>query len=160
MRRGERISVVPNIARKVDRLTAFVENGTLLADEHVLDTAIDLYVYSTKYLLFLADCHPTLVEELPLKNPLQPLTNHETNFDQLIDAGSFSVRDHVPLATIVDGVASLFEELWPAVESGAELRVRFDLARGLARETESLVASVAHQYPEVAEAFARAELAR
>jgi hypothetical protein len=39
------MSVLPNIARKVDRLQAFADEGMALEGETVLDTALDLYVY-------------------------------------------------------------------------------------------------------------------
>lgn len=44
-KRGEILGIMANIARKVDRL-----GGAETADESTLDTAIDLFVYSAKYL--------------------------------------------------------------------------------------------------------------
>ena len=44
-KRGEMFSILPNIARKVDRLSS----GKDTDDETQLDTAIDLYVYLAKY---------------------------------------------------------------------------------------------------------------
>ena len=44
-KRGEMLSILPNIARKVDRLEGGAETG----DETQLDTAIDLFVYTVKY---------------------------------------------------------------------------------------------------------------
>lgn len=44
-RRGEQMSIIPNIARKVDRLESQGETD----DETQLDTAIDLLVYTAKY---------------------------------------------------------------------------------------------------------------
>ena len=49
-KRGEMLSILPNIARKVDRLEGGAETG----DETQLDTAIDLYVYLVKYDLWKA----------------------------------------------------------------------------------------------------------
>lgn len=57
-RRGEVFGVMANIARKVDRLNViYQEKGTArgTADENILDTAIDLYIYVVKYATFLAD---------------------------------------------------------------------------------------------------------
>lgn len=44
-KRGETFSILPNVARKVDRLSS----GKDTDDETQLDTAIDLYVYLAKY---------------------------------------------------------------------------------------------------------------
>ena len=49
-KRGEMLSILPNIARKVDRLEGGAETG----DETQLDTAIDLFVYMVKYDLWKA----------------------------------------------------------------------------------------------------------
>ena len=49
-KRGEMLSILPNIARKVDRLEGRAETG----DETQLDTAIDLFVYMVKYDLWKA----------------------------------------------------------------------------------------------------------
>ena len=49
-KRGEMLSILPNIARKVDRLEGGAETG----DETQLDTAIDLFVYTVKYDLWKA----------------------------------------------------------------------------------------------------------
>ncbi|GAA1793848.1 hypothetical protein GCM10009811_18270 [Nostocoides veronense] len=65
-RRGEVLGVMANIARKVDRLNIISQEmgkarGT--ADENILDTAIDLYIYVVKYATFLADAgefHPAV----------------------------------------------------------------------------------------------------
>lgn len=54
-KRGEVISILPNIARKIDRL----EKASLLDEiadgENVLDTLVDLCVYCVKYLVFLVE---------------------------------------------------------------------------------------------------------
>lgn len=52
-RRGELLSILPNVARKVDRLERIdLEHGAPLV---AFDTAVDLFVYAVKYLTFLAD---------------------------------------------------------------------------------------------------------
>jgi len=55
-KRGEVMSVLANLARKVDRLATA---GTT-RDENVLDTAVDLLVYAIKYQTFLADLDPAV----------------------------------------------------------------------------------------------------
>lgn len=50
-RRGEMLAILPNIARKVDRL-----GGAETSDETSADTAMDLMVYLAKYRTWLTDC--------------------------------------------------------------------------------------------------------
>lgn len=50
-KRGESFSIIPNIARKVDRIGTGVETS----DETAFDTAMDLMVYCAKYLTWLDD---------------------------------------------------------------------------------------------------------
>lgn len=52
-RRGELVSIQPNIARKVDRLDALISTGAEITGELALDTAVDLLVYVEKYCLYL-----------------------------------------------------------------------------------------------------------
>lgn len=63
-RRGELIGVVANIARKVDRLENLLAGGPATRDESLFDTAADLYVYSLKYLTYLADQDEEMAQEL------------------------------------------------------------------------------------------------
>lgn len=53
-RRGERFSILPNVARKVDRL-AMWGAGAPMASETIQDTALDLLVYAIKYQTYLTD---------------------------------------------------------------------------------------------------------
>jgi len=54
-RRGEVISSLANIARKVDRLEYGLGGAPAMRDESWLDTAVDLFVYCLKYQTYLAD---------------------------------------------------------------------------------------------------------
>ena len=54
-RRGEVISILANIARKVDRLEYGLDGAPATAGESWLDTAADLLVYCLKYQAYLAD---------------------------------------------------------------------------------------------------------
>ena len=54
-KRGEVISVLANIARKVDRLEYVIAGAPATRDESLLDTAVYLFVYGLKYQCFLAD---------------------------------------------------------------------------------------------------------
>jgi hypothetical protein len=54
-RRGEVISILANIARKVDRLEYGLDAAPATPDESWADTAVDLLVYCLKYQSYLAD---------------------------------------------------------------------------------------------------------
>jgi hypothetical protein len=59
-KRGEIFSIIPNIARKVDRIESVLEGRAIMDGESLLDTAIDLLVYCLKYETFLADQDNTI----------------------------------------------------------------------------------------------------
>ncbi len=54
-KRGEVMSVMANIARKVDRLEYVAGGAPATPDESLFDTAVDLLVYCLKYQTYLAD---------------------------------------------------------------------------------------------------------
>lgn len=106
-RRGELISILPNISRKSDRLESFIESGSQLADETVLDTAIDLFVYVLKYRLFLMELtRNSGKHELPDSAPA-PYSDHCENFDVILDASDFAI----PVCAYLDDQAKRIQEL-------------------------------------------------
>jgi hypothetical protein len=159
-RRGERISVVPNIARKVDRLTTFADDELILPDEHILDTAVDLYVYVLKYRLFLAEQAPSLVAILGLREPSLPLSDGNDNFNQLVDGGKYEFAEKETAREMINCISSLFEQLWPAVEAESDIEQRLSLANKLGEAAKSLVVKIGCDYPVALEQFVRNELAR
>lgn len=64
-KRGEQMSILANVARKIDRL----EGGQSTEDEVIADTAIDLLVYLIKYRLWLGEQYQNLPRYVIL-NPL------------------------------------------------------------------------------------------
>lgn len=108
-RRGETVSVLPNVARKVDRLSAFVESGSILQGETVLDTAIDLYVYLLKYRLLSAERLGNELIGLPNESP-QPLSDHDSNFNKSVDLfpPDFDAKDS---RMLIHEIIHEFEEL-------------------------------------------------
>jgi thymidylate synthase len=110
-KRGELTSILANIARKVDRLDEYNHSGAELAEESVLDTAVDLLVYSAKYVLFLLEQPGVCWEDqLPKGSPV-PFSDHVVNFNWQLDhmpksgLGNFSVKEIISLIT------STFEEM-------------------------------------------------
>ena len=63
-RRGEVLSILANIARKVDRLEYGMAGAPVTADESGVDTAVDLLVYCLKYQAYLADLDPEAAARL------------------------------------------------------------------------------------------------
>lgn len=155
-RRGELVSILPNIARKSDRLETIMKTGAKMSGETMLDTAIDLLVYVEKYRLFLAE---ELSEGalLPPGSP-QPLSDHDANFDVLVDrldlaAGNQSVPD------LVREIVDRFDTCWHlagASVSGAE---RLGASGLLAKSAEQLVAKLVRNDKTAVARFIQSELA-
>lgn len=108
-RRGELVSILANIARKVDRLEQYTVTGAKLADESVFDTAVDLFVYSVKYCLFLIELMPEQSQLLPA-SASKPYSDHTLNFDWLVDHMSVppAVQDE---SSAIRSIISTFEQL-------------------------------------------------
>lgn len=98
MKRGELFSIIPNIARKVDRLAS----GADTSDETQTDTAIDLLVYLAKYKVFLVT--PENASDPHVANALMA----EVEKDHLVPA----LRDTERIAII----EQLFETLLKTIE--------------------------------------------
>ncbi|ANF54269.1 MULTISPECIES: thymidylate synthase [Brevundimonas] len=154
-RRGERISILPNIARKVDRLGHFRSSGVDLAGETLFDTAIDLVVYALKYELFLAEQVPSLAERIGLQGAARAYSDLDDDFTvALRHAGVTPSPDHEvdrELAAAVDS----FEDLWPKVEAEADLEARIAAAGRLRVHAARLVGAIAQSQPQVLSAFIR-----
>ena len=92
-RRGELISIVANIARKVDRLEHASDGAAGLRDENVMDTAIDLLVYCIKYKTFLADMDES-VAALIFKRPTnRPYSDGWDGFESALDTVALTAVD-------------------------------------------------------------------
>lgn len=156
-RRGERVSVVPNIARKVDRLENFARTGAELTGETILDTALDLYVYAAKYQLFLAEQMGGDRSLVPANAP-EPLTDNDINFEVLVDAANFNGDAAGDMTAAIEQVVGIFADLWPRVEGGAAIEVRTQLADNLTAASVRLVGLVAAAHPHAAADFIRQEL--
>ncbi len=109
-KRGEVMSVVANLARKVDRLAT----AATTRDENVLDTAVDLLVYAIKYQTFLADLDPAVAAALFDPAVPAPYSDGTAGFEALwaalppeaVEGGS-----DVPVAEAVARVEAAFARL-------------------------------------------------
>ncbi len=146
-RRGERLSILPNIARKIDRLEEFRRTGLVLVGETTLDTAVDLYVYVAKYVNYL---------KYDGGNDAQ-FGDHQA-FADLVAAQRFDSGGREP-GRAIDEAVSAFEDLWPKVEAGASSHQRADLAAALLKASAAVLQALVEASPASAEAFIAKELA-
>jgi hypothetical protein len=113
-RRGEVISILANIARKVDRLEYGLGGAPATADESWLDTAADLLVYCLKYQAFLADLDAVLAGPLFAGSSVRPpYSDGPAGFDVLLGRADLGplVAAGVSVAEAAGRVVSRFGEL-------------------------------------------------
>jgi thymidylate synthase len=142
-KRGEQISILANIARKIDRLEVFMTHGSELEDETIFDTAVDLFVYLIKYRLFLLEGLPLEEEKSLPANAKRPLSDFAENFDLLVHGYSFQLHSD-PFITTVRKISKLFEEIYavaPLLDDSARLH-RLCLAVEMAELAERLIGSL------------------
>lgn len=152
-RRGELVSVLPNIARKVDRLGAVAKSPPAEGEETLLETAVDLYVYVLKYRLLLEERGSTGL--LPPASP-SPLSDYDVNFNALVDRDDLC-RPGRDAAAAIQTVVETFETLWRVASTAGvldEIRCLVDKLRGSARD---LLAAAAAADPGGLQALAEAE---
>lgn len=153
-RRGELVSILPNIARKSDRLETLIATKAQMRGETMLDTAVDLLVYVEKYRLFLAEGLDE-GELLPPGSP-QPLSDHDQNLDALLDRLDLEPGDRA-ISQTVSEIVRLFDLCWRLAEVGAQVRERLEMAGRLALAAGSLVARLVVDNGAIAAAFVRSE---
>lgn len=84
-KRGEVISVLANIARKVDRLEYVLDGAPTTRDESLFDTVIDLFVYALKYQTLLADLDREVAAYLYYESGLSgPYSDGTAGFENLL----------------------------------------------------------------------------
>jgi len=120
-RRGEMFSIMPNIGRKVDRIT----NGGSTPDESQRDTCEDLFVYSALYMAWLMNnestpapgAHFDIMRRYAEDHANSPVSNESLvkqmnqEFDELLD----DVRDNRTVAYRMRRAASLLYIAWEMV---------------------------------------------
>lgn len=95
-RRGEQVSILANIARKVDRLEHVAEGASQTPDESLFDTSVDLLVYCLKYQTYLADIDNHIGVSLfePAQSLLKfPYSDGCESFDYLIKQTDLNMID-------------------------------------------------------------------
>src|SRR5579885_1248192 len=83
-RRGEVLSIVANIARKVDRIEHVLHGGDV-GSESLFDTGADLLIYCLKYATFLADQDKDLARDLFANSTIgYPYSEGLTGFEHVL----------------------------------------------------------------------------
>ena len=139
-RRGELVSILPNIARKADRLETMMATGATLAGETALDTVVDLLVYALKYRLWLAE--RLAPGALLSPGAATPLSDHDANFDAILDDVDLAPTGR-GLDTVVEDIVAAFQRCWQRAEAGAAPAEKLELARELARHAAEALALLA-----------------
>lgn len=152
-RRGERISILPNIARKIDRLDHFDTTGAALVGETTFDTAVDLLVYVLKYELYLAEQSPELAVALGLNGVTRPFSEFDEDFTTALYATTIDQEGNEAVQQELRHAVASFEDLWPRVERQDALTARIAAVARLRQHAERLVAALARAQPSVASAF-------
>ena len=146
-KRGEQVSILANIARKVDRLGVLARTSTALAEESTLDTAIDLLVYAVKYCLFLLERCPGRAPSFLKSDAPTDYSDHTENFDQFIAGIPFTSGDLSERDPLIQKILSNFEELNEAATSGLEACAKLTMATALCGLAVNLVVTVAAAEP-------------
>lgn len=153
-KRGEVMSVLANIARKVDRITT----GGETRDEVGFDTAVDLLVYAIKYQTFVADQDATVASALHLAGVSAPYSDGTAGFDVLLDGAlaRYASRDAPRIAaaiTEVDRAFGILELDFDAAHPLAPPARRAEHADLLVRAATALVNAITVAEPRAASRF-------
>ena len=154
-KRGEVIGVLANVARKVDRLEYVTEGAPPTQDEPLLDTAIDLFVYSIKYQSFLADQDNSVAAILfHRRSVLSPYSDGRAGFEYLLSRVKLDElqKTALPSAMAVGQVITAFNDLeacFSATVADQSALVRLGRVQALTEATVRLLGSLAHEAPEL-----------
>jgi thymidylate synthase len=147
-KRGEMTSILANIARKADRLDVFVTSRTELSDESVFDTAVDLFVYITKYRLFLLETMPDAALALLSPGAPTPYSESPDNFDTLVDRIAFESANPAALGKLVPQIHAALDVLHDKASLPNSLpKDKFALASNLSELSVQLIVAVLRDVP-------------
>ncbi|MCD0446245.1 thymidylate synthase [Glycomyces sp. A-F 0318] len=150
-KRGEQLSIIPNIARKIDRLEV-IRGGADPGRESLLDTTVDLFVYVLKYQTFLADQSESVAQSLFANSRMSPPYSDDTRgFEALIASKrvpSHNSRIERSVGDAIDDVLADFSELEQRCTGDlAPIQDRADSASDLSRSCTRLIEAVWIQDP-------------
>lgn len=151
-RRGEQISIMSNIARKVDRLERIAVGALATHDESLLDTAIDLFVYCVKYKTYLADIDTETAIAIAAISALEPpYSDSPEAFNHLVRVVDF---DHYGVGISLHEAAAMaitsFQELeacFTDQRSVSSVAIRVTRLERLVEVSAQLIVAIRHHSP-------------
>lgn len=152
-KRGEVMSIMANIARKVDRLENVATGAPSTSDESILDTAVDLLVYTLKYQTYLADQDASVATTLFRQSSTgAPYSDGPSGFEVLLAQQNMTDIEQVRgprVEQAVREISNVFDELEACFQgTPASAEQRAAIAALLAETAISLIGSLIREAPE------------
>lgn len=145
-KRGEMTSIMANVARKADRIAEFLCKGTEIDSESIVDTAVDLFVYLTKYRLFLMDESAVLAKGVLPDNAPTKFSEHVENFDVLVDLTGAAEIGTRTVRELAQQVVDKFEALHTFVERNCDPAAKLAETTSLTRLSFQYFLMLAEEY--------------
>ena len=160
-KRGEVLSVLANLARKVDRLEAVLEGAPTTRDESLMDTAVDLLVYCLKYQTYLADLDATAAHALfgaRADAVASPYSDGPAGFEHLLarlDLGGLEHADRTVRTAAARTIACFgdLEACFDGLTTPRSAVARLARAQALAASAVALLGTLNQQAPAQVRAF-------
>jgi hypothetical protein len=154
-RRGEVLSILANIARKVDRLEYGLGSAPAAGGETQMDTVVDLLVYCLKYQAYLADIGH---ETTPLSDGAQAPRHGPAAFEALLSRADLAslVTSDEPAAAAARRVVATFAELeacFAGLSATQPTVVRLARVQALTSAAIVLAGALRHEHPQAYAAF-------
>lgn len=152
-KRGEVLSVLANITRKVDRLEYVLDGALPTRDESLLDTAVDLFVYALKYQTYLADLDSEVAQRLFRQSGISdPYSDGPAGFEYLLSRVDLSALDaeRVTVTEAASRVTTRFGELeacFTGVSASHPVAVRQSAVEALTDATMRLIGALSREIP-------------
>jgi hypothetical protein len=163
-KRGEVLSILPNIARKIDRLEYVFDGAPATQDESLFDTVVDLLIYTLKYQTYLADQDNRVATTLfAYGDVAPPYSDGPRAFEALLDNLELTHlrhADETPASAVTSNLATTFDGIVTCIGSGVSIPVmeRVEWATTLTHMVALLVGSLTHEVPALYEGFLRVNL--
>ena len=146
-KRGEVISILANVARKIDRLEHVTKQGIETPDETLFETVIDLFVYCIKFQTFLADIDSNVRSRLFECNDCEPPYSDGTAAFEIILSGynfETGTKSNKNIIELSDNILCSFSALencydFDKYKKSTSPLYRFECVRRLADESLNLL---------------------
>lgn len=152
-KRGEVLSILANIARKVDRLEYVLDGAQTTRDESLLDTTVDLFVYTLKYQTYLADLDPGVADRLFRQSGRSGrYSDGPAGFEYLLPRVKLSALndEQVTMTQAASRVITRFSELeacFTGISTSHPVATRQQAAEALTDATVSLIGALSREIP-------------